>query len=105
MTFLKKWALRLLIFVVFVIALIWATDNSQEVALTFLGYQSPTAPLSWWVLAAFVAGVLFGMLINFFTNTKLRMAARRATKTVQKTNKELDKAKAGPPAPPSAADS
>lgn len=100
MNLVKKWSLRFVIFVVFIIALVAATDNSQEVALTFVGYQTPQAPLSWWVLAAFVAGVLFGMVINFFTNTRLRMAARKANKTVEKTSKELDKAKATPAAPP-----
>ena len=79
MNLVKKWLLRLVIFIVFVVALVAATDNSQEVALTFLGMQTPTAPLSWWVLAAFLAGVLFGIVINFMTNTRLRMAARKAS--------------------------
>ena len=100
MNLVKKWLLRLVIFVVFVVALVAATDNSQEVALTFLGMQTPTAPLSWWVLAAFLLGVLFALVINFMTNTRLRMAARKATRTVEKANKELDKAKAAPSSKP-----
>lgn len=92
----KKWLFRIILLVVFIVALIAATGNSQEVALTFLGFHTPTVPLSWWVLAAFVVGVLFGMLVNFFTNTQLRMTARRATKAVEKTSRELDKAKSSP---------
>ena len=100
MTVAKKWLLRIVIAVVFFVALIAATDNSQEVALTFLGFKTPTAPLSWWVLASFVAGAIFAMLINFYTNTRLRMAARKANRAATKTNKELDKARAEePPAP------
>ncbi|HKI74015.1 MAG TPA: LapA family protein [Pseudomonadales bacterium] len=102
MSFVKKWLFRVILFIVFIAALIAATDNSQEVALTFVSLKTPVAPLSWWVLAAFVIGVLFGMVINFFTNTKLRMAARKANKTVAQTNKELDKVKAAPAAPPAA---
>lgn len=96
MNLVKKWAFRLVLFIVFLVALIAATDNSQEVALTFVGYKTRTAPLSWWVLAAFVLGIIFAMVINFFTNTKLRMAARKASRSAEKTNRALDKAKAAP---------
>jgi len=76
--------------------LLAASANSQEVALSFLGWSTPEWPLSAWVLVAFVVGVLFGILLNFFTNTKLRMDARSARKRVEKTSAELDKAKAEP---------
>lgn len=94
MKFTRKWLFRLVVLVVFLVALIAATDNSQEVALGFLDWRTPEWPLSWWVLTAFVLGVLFGMVVNFLTNAKLRMQARRANRAVAKTAKELDKAKA-----------
>lgn len=103
MTLAKKWLFRVVLAIVFLVALVAATENSQPVALTFLGYKTPTIPVSWWVLAAFVLGVIFGVVINFFTNAKLRMAARKANRSVDKANKELDKAKASKvpkPAPP-----
>ena len=94
MTLLKKWLFRLLLFGVFIAALVGASDNSTEVPLTFLDDQTPVWPISWWMLAAFVIGVLFGTLLNTWSNTKLRISARNANKQVKKSAKELDKSRA-----------
>lgn len=78
MELIKRWLFRLLLLVIFVVALLAASDNSQEARLGFLGYETPEWPLSWWILAAFVVGVLFGVLLNTWSNTKLRLKARQA---------------------------
>lgn len=78
MEFIKRWLFRLLLLVIFVVALLAASDNSQEARLGFLGYETPEWPLSWWMLTAFVVGVLFGVLLNAWSNTKLRLKARQA---------------------------
>jgi uncharacterized membrane protein YciS (DUF1049 family) len=93
MNLLKKWLFRLVLLVIFVVALLAASDNSHEVPLTFLEYQSPEWPISWWMLASFVVGVIFGTLINTWSNTKLRVRARKANKQVEITNRELDRTK------------
>lgn len=94
MNLLKKWLFRLVLFVVFIAALVAASDNSNEVPLRFLDYQTPVWPISWWMLTAFVIGVLFGSLLNTWSNTKLRLSARNANKQVEKSAIELDKSKA-----------
>ncbi|XOV89519.1 MAG: lipopolysaccharide assembly protein LapA domain-containing protein [Pseudomonadota bacterium] len=94
MAFLKKWLVRLLILVVFIAALLAAADNSAEVPLTFLDWQTPAWPVSWWVLSAFLLGTLFGVLLNFAANTRLRLDARKAKKDVRKTVQELDRVRA-----------
>lgn len=94
MNLLKKWLFRLVLFVVFIAALLAASDNSNEVPLTFLDYQTPVWPISWWMLTAFVIGVLFGALLNTWSNTKLRFRARIANKQAEKSAKELDRSKA-----------
>ena len=94
MTLLKKWLFRLLLLLVFVVALLLASDNSNEVPLRLLDYQTPVWPISWWMLTAFVIGVLFGTLLNTWSNTKLRISARNANKQVEKSAKELDKTRA-----------
>jgi len=93
MNLIKKWLFRLVLLIVFVVALVAAADNSHEVPLTFLEYQTPLWPISWWMLAAFVVGVLFGSLLNTWSNTRLRVSASRANKQVEKTKRELDKSK------------
>ena len=99
MALIKKWLFRIILFVAFIVALVAASDNSQEVPLSFLGYKTPELPVYWWVLLAFVVGVLFGMALNLVTNTRLRLDARKANKTVAKTTRELDQARATSEAP------
>ena len=94
MKLIKKWLFTLLLFVVFIIALVAASENSAEVSLSFLDYQTPAWPVSWWMLTAFVAGVLVGGLLNLFSNTRLRIRHRAAEKKVAHTTRELDLANA-----------
>ena len=95
MDFLKKTVFWITALIVFVVALLAAADNSDEVALKFLEYETPLWPISWWVLLAFVVGILFGNLLNFVSNTRLRMNARAANKTARNRTEEMDKLKAG----------
>jgi len=94
MTLLKKWLFRLVLLMIFIVALLLASDNSNVVPLRFLDYQTPVWPISWWMLTAFVIGVLFSTLLNTWSNTKLRISARSANKQVEKSTKELDKTRA-----------
>ena len=97
MAHLKKWFVRLLVLVVFVVALLVASDNSDEVRLSFLTWQTPEWPISWWMLGAFVLGTGFGLVLNFFSNTRLRMNVRQANRQISRREKELDAARAGAP--------
>jgi uncharacterized integral membrane protein len=99
MNFIRKSIFFFVALLVFVIAMLAAADNSEEVALKFLDFQSPVWPISWWMLLAFVVGVGFGTVLNLVSNTKLRMEARTARKTAEGRTKELDKANAQPSQP------
>lgn len=94
MTFIRKILFFLIAGFAFVVALLAGADNSDEVALRFLEWQSMTLPVSAWILMTFVIGVLFGSALNLFTNTRLRMDARAAKKTVATRTRELDQVRA-----------
>ena len=94
MAFIKKTIFVFLALILFIVALLAAADNSDEVALKFLEYETPVWPISWWILSAFVFGVLFGNLLNFVSNARLKMDIRQANKTAAVRTKELDEAKA-----------
>ncbi|MFT7685862.1 MAG: putative integral membrane protein [Candidatus Azotimanducaceae bacterium] len=94
MKVLKSLLFRFVVVVLFFVALLAASDNSEEVSLTFLEYVTPTWPISWWVLSAFVCGVIFASVFNTWTNTRLRLVARKANKVVDKTNHDIDLVKA-----------
>ncbi|MFP6802649.1 MAG: LapA family protein [Pseudomonadales bacterium] len=94
MGFIKKALFLFIALVAFLVALLAAADNSAEVALRFLEYETPVWPISWWMISAFVVGVVFGNLLNVVSNTRLRMEARRERKTAEGRTQELDQAKA-----------
>jgi uncharacterized integral membrane protein len=96
MGFIKKTLFLFIALVAFLVALLAAADNSAEVALRFLEYETPVWPISWWMTSAFVVGVVFGNLLNVVSNTRLRMDARRARKTADGRTQELDQARAKP---------
>ena len=95
MIFIRKALFSILLIFLFVIALLAAADNSGVVALRFLNWQSPVWPVSWWMLVAFVIGVLFGIALNFYSNTLLRLDARQANKVAVDRNRQLDQLRAG----------
>ena len=94
MKFLKNLIFWVVAVILFFMALLLAADNSEEVALTFLEYSTPQWPISWWVLASFVFGVVFTSLLNIWSNSALRLTARKANSQVKKTNQTLDKVRA-----------
>lgn len=100
MTFIRKVLFFVLAAFLFVVALLAAADNSDEVALKFLEWQSPVWPISWWMLMAFVIGVLFGVLLNVYSNTRLRLNARSANKVAEDRARRLDRARSGGPGEP-----
>lgn len=80
MGLIKKCLLILVLTLVFVVAFLAAIDNSTEVALKFMGFTTPVLPVSWWILLAFVLGTLFGVLLNVFSNARLKLSARVANR-------------------------
>jgi uncharacterized membrane protein YciS (DUF1049 family) len=94
MGFIKKILFLLIALVAFLVALLVAADNSAEVALRFLEYESPVWPISWWMISAFTVGVVFGNLLNVVSNTRVRMEARSERKKAQGRTQDLDKSKA-----------
>lgn len=94
MLFIKKWLLRVVGLIVFVVGISWASNNSDLVRLSFLEFETWQWPIAWWVLAAFVVGVFAGILMNTWTTVKLKRDARIARKNAEKGHRELDKVNA-----------
>ena len=92
MAVLKKTIFMVVALTVFIIALLAVADNSDEVTLKFLDYKSPLWPVSWWMMLAFVAGLLFGFLLNLVSNTRLKMDVRTANKVAADRGKALEQA-------------
>ncbi len=94
MAVLKKTIFMAVALVVFIIVLLVVADNSDEVTLKFLDYKSPVWPISWWMMLAFVVGLLFGFLLNLVSNTRLKMDVRAANKVAADKTRALEQTQA-----------
>jgi uncharacterized integral membrane protein len=98
MNYVKALIVKLVALILFVIVMVASSYNSDPVALVFLDWRTPEAAVSIWILAAFVSGIAVAMGYNLWANTQLRLAARKANKSVDKAHQEVDKIKAEAPA-------
>ncbi len=98
MKFIKTVLVRVIALLLFLIALMLGANNSDPAALVFLDWRTPEAPVTVWMLLAFLFGVGLTLIYNFWANTKLRLAARAARKNVDKVERDIDKLKAQSPA-------
>ena len=69
-------------------------ENSDDVSLVFFGYATVQAPVTLWVLSAFVLGVVFASFVNMWTNVGLRRDAAKVKSQLLKTNLAMDKVQA-----------
>jgi uncharacterized integral membrane protein len=65
--------------------------NQGPVALRFLNWQTPELSVFWWLLAAFLLGVLSATLAYSMTTVRLRMRQRALTKQLDDSRREVQK--------------
>ena len=94
MKLLKLLLLWVVVIIVFLIAIVAASYNSESVTLTFLDWNTPEMPISFWMLGAFALGVVLTSLVNTWANTRLRLQTRNAYKSVDRANQDIDRMKA-----------
>ena len=90
----KSLIFKLVAVIIFMLAVLVASENSEKVILSFLDYDSVAWPVSWWMMTAFLSGVIVASVWNLWTNSALRLAVRKANKRSDKTNQSLDQVRA-----------
>lgn len=90
----KSLIFKLVAVIVFVLVVLAASENSEEVVLSFLDYESVAWPVSWWMMVAFLSGLIVTSIWNLWTNSALRLAVRKANKRSSQTNQVLDQVRA-----------
>lgn len=65
--------------------------NQDPVALHFLTWQSPEWSVFWWLLAAFLLGLLLGLLGITVLTTRLSLKNRKLSKQLGQAEQELHK--------------
>ena len=89
-----KWLKTLVLVAAMLIAFILAAlaVNQQEITLTFAVWETPFAlSMFWWLLAAFLVGLSFGLLNALWVNVKQRMQLRKLRQSLAQSNAELER--------------
>ena len=82
----------------FVAVWLGSTQNSAPVELRFLDLVSPSWPLSYWLVLAFALGFFAAVLLDSWSNLRLRLRTRRAEGEARRVDK-LEVKKGGEEAP------
>ncbi len=89
-----KWLKTLVLISAMLLAFVLAalSVNQQEVTLTFAVWETPF-PLSmfWWLLMAFLVGLLFGLLNAVWVNFRRRMEVRKLRQSLAQTTAEVER--------------
>ena len=64
-------------------------QNQELVALKLIDYETPAFSVFWWILAAFGAGLVLGLLLLFISNTKHVFEKRRLNKELGKRDQRV----------------
>ncbi|MEM6710016.1 MAG: LapA family protein [Pseudomonadota bacterium] len=65
-------------------------QNQAAVSLRLLEYETPEYSVFWWLLAAFGAGLVLGLLILFINSTKNVFERRRFQKEAKQRDKRIE---------------
>ena len=65
--------------------------NQDPVVLHFLSWQTPSLSVFWWLLGAFLLGLLSGLLGITVLTTRLSLRNRRLSKQLGNAEQELRK--------------
>ena len=65
--------------------------NQEPVVLRFLSWQTPSISVFWWLLAAFGAGLLLGLLGITVMTTRLSLKNRKLVKQLGNAEQVLHK--------------
>jgi len=88
MNFVKTVVLLVALLLVFLFAAL--SVNQEEVRLSFALWQTPMAlSVFWWLLAAFLIGLVFGVSNALWLNAKHRLRIRKLNQSLNKAEAEV----------------
>ena len=105
MTWLKSLLFVCVLILVFLFAAL--AVNQQQVALSFVRWETPfTLSIFWWLFLALILGLLLGWLYSLVRHLPLRMQVRKLKKSLaaaelarQKTQDQIDSTATTPQSP------
>lgn len=91
MLWLKRVLLILVLLLVALATMDFMLENQQATSLQFLEMQSPTLPLSIYVVLAFILGSALGVFVGWLITTRLRLKLMVQSNELNRYRKEIDK--------------
>jgi uncharacterized membrane protein YciS (DUF1049 family) len=89
-----KWIKRLIIIVLFVVAIVlsvtFTSENSQLTSLVFFGYSLPELQLGLWVLIVLFIGALVGLMLSFIPLLWGKQTLASKDRKIRQLEKELN---------------
>ena len=81
----------LFLILVFTVSATFTYFNSDPISISVGAWQSPSQPISVWIIGAFVLGGLIGLLfgLEIFKNLKLRAENRYLNRQLDKVKKQV----------------
>ena len=89
MKWIKRICVLLLLTVVFFWGMLFTSENTAQVALSLVFWQSNPANMSLWLILGFAAGGLLGLLLSMLLLAKLRAGLHHAERRAQLFEKEI----------------
>ncbi len=89
MKWMKRVVVLLLLLVVFLWGMLFASENTTEVSLNLLMIEFPAASISVWIAASFILGCLMGMLSSILLVWRLKVINLRAKMKLGRSEKQL----------------
>ena len=92
-----KWLKSVVVLVAMILAFLLAAlaVNQTEITLTFAVWETPFAlSMFWWLFAAFLTGLLFGLLNALWVNFKQRLQVRKLRQSLDRATAELERLRA-----------
>ncbi|MEE4282196.1 MAG: LapA family protein [Pseudomonadales bacterium] len=89
-----KWLKTIALIVAMLIFFLFAAlaVDQPEMSLTFAVWETPfKLSMFWWMLAAFLIGLTFGLSNALWMNVKARMQARKLKQSLAQAESELER--------------
>ncbi|MGP4845946.1 lipopolysaccharide assembly protein LapA domain-containing protein [Marinobacter sp. 1Y8] len=91
MAWLQKVIIGLVVIFLILAALVFSLNNQVSVSLNFLFFETAAYGIAFWLILAFVAGGVIGMLLTSLAMIRISVSKRHVQKKLDQAEKQLER--------------